>query len=137
MGYPILDLSQHRQDLHWYLRSLEAALIDALDVLGVPAERREGLTGVWTRGRKIASLGVHVKQWVTWHGFALNVSTDLSWFDRIVPCGIEGVIMTSIERELGVANWDQTVAGVVESFAATFGLTPLRSASTPVLDASP
>lgn len=137
VGYPILDLAQHRQDLHWYLRRLEAVVIDALAALGVPAERREGLTGVWTRGKKIASLGVHVKHWVTWHGFALNVRTDLTWFDRIVPCGIEGVVMTSIERELGVADWDQTVGGVVESFATTFALTPVRSSSTPVLDASP
>lgn len=137
VGYPVLNLSQHRQDLHWYLRSLETVLIDALDALGVPAERRAGLTGVWTRGKKIASLGVHVKQWVTWHGFALNVSTDVSWFDRIVPCGIDGVVMTSIERELGVADWDQTVGGVVESFATTFGLTPARSSLTPSLDASP
>jgi lipoate-protein ligase B len=124
VGYPILDLSQHRPDLHWYLRMLEAMLIDALASLGIAAERRERLTGVWTRGRKIASLGVHVRQWVTWHGFALNVSTDLSWFDRIVPCGIDGVVMTSIERELGVADWDATLQAVVRAFEATFELTP-------------
>ena len=137
VGYPILDLRAHRQDLHWYLRALEAALIAALGSLSIPAARREGLTGVWTRGRKIASLGVHVKQWVTWHGFALNVSTDLSSFARIVPCGIDGVEMTSIERELGVADWDRTAEAVVASFATTFGLTPLRSSLTSVLDASP
>ena len=103
VGYPILDLTHHRQDLHWYLRTLEQALIDALGRLGIPAERNPGYTGVWTSAgkRKIASIGVHVKQWVTWHGFALNVTTDLSGFDRIVPCGISGVQMTSIEREGG------------------------------------
>ena len=85
VGYPILDLGAYRKDLHWYLRTLEQALIDALAILDIPAERRPGFTGVWTRGRKIASIGVHVKQWVTWHGFALNVTTDLAHFDRIVP----------------------------------------------------
>ena len=97
VGYPIIDLRQHRQDLHWYLRTLEQALIDALARLGIPAARNPGYTGVWTRegGRKIASIGIHVKQWVTWHGFALNVTTDLGAFDRIIPCGIPGVVMTS------------------------------------------
>jgi len=81
VGYPVLDLREHREDLHWYLRQLEGVLITALAELGVPAERNPGLTGVWTRGRKIASIGVHVKQWVTFHGFALNVTTDLRGFD--------------------------------------------------------
>src|SRR5207248_10983224 len=103
VGYPILDLGGYRRDLHWYLRTLEQALIDALARLDIHAERKPGYTGVWTsRGtRKIASIGVHVKQWVTSHGFALNVTTDLSQFDRIVPCGIAGVVMTSVERETG------------------------------------
>jgi lipoate-protein ligase B len=100
VGYPIIDLQQHRPDLHWYLRRLEDVLIDALAGFGIPAERREHYTGVWTRGRKIASIGIHVKQWVTWHGFALNVTTDLSPFSLIVPCGIPDVEMTSIEREM-------------------------------------
>ena len=121
VGYPILDLTAHRQDLHWYLRMLETALIEALRVLDVPAERRTGFTGVWTGGRKIASLGVHVKQWVTWHGFALNVTTDLRSFDRIVPCGIDGVEMTSIAREGGSAEWNKVVDAVVASFRAAFG----------------
>jgi lipoyl(octanoyl) transferase len=139
VGYPILDLSRHRQDLHWYLRTLEQALIDALAELGIPAERNPGYTGVWTRQRKIASLGVHVKQWVTWHGFALNVTTDLGDFERIVPCGIPGVVMTSVareapptsgieERESGteqyaVELWNDTVAAVTRCFARTFRLT--------------
>ena len=79
VGYPILDFSEHREDLHWYLRQLEAALIAALGTLGVTAERNPGLTGVWTGGRKIASIGIHVKQWVTFHGFALNVSDRPAW----------------------------------------------------------
>ena len=99
VGYPIIDLTGHKKDLHWYLRQLEAALIAALGAWQIPAERNPGLTGVWTRGRKIASIGVHAREWVTWHGFALNVSVDLSYFDLMVPCGINGVVMTSMERE--------------------------------------
>ena len=130
VGYPILDLSGYRQDLHWYLRTLEQALIAALAELGVPAERRAGYTGVWTRRgeRKIASIGVHVKQWVTWHGFALNVTTDLSHFGRIVPCGIPGVAMTSVQREQGEGRgakelWGDTVAAVKRGFAKAFDVT--------------
>jgi lipoyl(octanoyl) transferase len=128
VGYPILDLMQHRKDLHWYLRQLESALIQALGQLGVPAERNPGLTGVWTRGRKIASIGVHVKQWVTLHGFALNVTTRLDQFDLIVPCGIRDVVMTSVAQELG--RTDDALAAearraVVASFARTFGLDPV------------
>ena len=101
VGYPIVDLSELRPDLHWYRRSLEDALIDALEQLGVPADRNPGYTGVWTAGRKIASIGVHVKRWVTLHGFALNVTNRLDGFEDIVPCGIPGVVMTSIAEETG------------------------------------
>jgi len=100
VGYPILDLSRHRQDLHWYLRQVEEVIVRSLARFDIAAERRAGLTGVWTGGRKIASIGVHARQWVTWHGFALNVTTDLSYFDLMVPCGIAGVTMTSVEQEL-------------------------------------
>ncbi len=125
VGYPILDLRGHRQDLHWYLRTLEDALGVALGLLGVEAGRRPGLTGVWTAGRKIASIGIHVKQWVTFHGFALNVTTDLSRFDLIVPCGIENVVMTSVAEELLRSDagplWDATRRAVVTGFRETFG----------------
>ncbi len=124
VGYPILDLRRHREDLHWYLRRLEESLILALGHLGVPAERNPGLTGVWASGRKVASIGIHVKQWVTFHGFALNVTTDLSYFDLIVPCGIPGVVMTSVARELGRADdpalWDEARLAVAEAFRTTF-----------------
>ena len=124
VGYPILDLRAYKQDLHWYLRTLEQALLEALGMLDIPAERNPGFTGVWTRGRKIASIGIHVKQWVTWHGFALNVTTDLTHFDRIVPCGIPGVQMTSVERETGDGKretlWDETVGAVVAGFQKVF-----------------
>jgi lipoyl(octanoyl) transferase len=125
VGYPILDLTGHREDLHWYLRQLESALILALGRLGIPAERNPGLTGVWTRGRKIASIGVHVRQWVTLHGFALNVTTQLDRFDLIVPCGIRDVVMTSVARELGRTDDELGAAArqaVVTSFARTFEL---------------
>lgn len=127
VGYPILHLSAHREDLHWYLRTLEGAIIEALGLLGIPAERVPGKTGVWTRGRKIASLGIHVKQWVTLHGFALNVDPDLAWFGAIVPCGLHGVEMTSVAAELGgaTAALDAEVrALVVGSMATAFGLRP-------------
>jgi len=131
VGYPILDLRAYKQDLHWYLRTLEQALIDALGILAIPAERNPGLTGVWTRGRKIASIGIHVKQWVTWHGFALNVTTDLTHFERIVPCGIQGVEMTSVERETGNEKretlWDETVRAVVRGFERVFEVSVVPS----------
>jgi lipoate-protein ligase B len=125
VGYPILQLREHREDLHWYLRQLEAALITALAGVGIAAGATPGLTWVWTGGRKIASIGVHVKQWVTLHGFALNVSTDLRAFDLIVPCGIQGVVMTSVAAELGRTDagslWAYTRAHVVSAFTRTFG----------------
>jgi lipoyl(octanoyl) transferase len=130
VGYPVLDLRHHREDLHWYLRRLEAGLIDGLGRLGVTAEPNPGLTGVWTRGRKIASIGIHVKQWVTFHGFALNVTTDLSYFDLIVPCGIRDVIMTSVSAELGRADsatlWEETRQAVITGMAEAFQLQPVE-----------
>lgn len=123
VGYPILDLGGWRHDLHWYLRQIEDVLIQALGALGIPAERNPGKTGVWTDTRKIASIGIHVKQWVTLHGFALNVSTDLSLFDLIVPCGISGVTMTSVDRELArtdPAHWDRARTAVITAFGQTF-----------------
>ena len=100
VGYPVIDLKRHRQDLHWYLRQVEASLVSTLALAGLAGERHPGKTGVWVGIRKIASIGVHARDWVTWHGFALNVTTDLSAFDVIVPCGISGVEMTSMAREI-------------------------------------
>ena len=99
IGYPIIDLRQCGQDLHRYLRWLEALLMETLAEVGIAATTRPGLTGVWIEGRKIASIGVGVRHWITMHGFALNVCGDLAPFDQIVPCGISNVTMTSIERE--------------------------------------
>lgn len=126
VGYPIIHLSQHREDLHWYLRTLEGALIDALSALGLRGGREDGKTGVWVGGRKIASLGIHVKQWVTLHGFALNVHPDLAWFAKIVPCGLDGVTMTSVAHELNAEAphtlWGPTRDAVIQQLAASFSL---------------
>ncbi len=103
VGYPIIDLRRYEQDLHRYLRWIEDVLIELLAGYEVAAQTRTGLTGVWVEDRKIASIGVGVRQWITMHGFALNVSGDLSAFDAIVPCGIANVTITSIERESGHA----------------------------------
>ena len=106
VGYPILQLAAGEQDLHGYLRRLEEAVMALCARCGVPAARREGYTGVWTRDegagqRKLASLGVAVRRWVTSHGFALNVTTDLSRFAAINPCGMEARVMTSLAAEGG------------------------------------
>lgn len=135
VGYPIVDLRNHKEDLHWYLRQLESALIRALGAFDIRGEQNAGLTGVWTQGRKIASIGVHARQWVTWHGFALNVTTDLSFFDMLVPCGIANVTMTSIEQELlrrdanaclapSPALAEEAREAVVAGMAETFDWTP-------------
>jgi lipoyl(octanoyl) transferase len=99
VGYPILDLRQHGQDLHRYLRAIEELLIRLCGAFGVSARRREGLTGAWVVDRKIASIGIGVRHWVSMHGFALNVCGDLAPFQEITPCGITGVAMTSLEVE--------------------------------------
>ena len=104
VGYPILDLSDRGADVHVYLRRLEGVLVDALADFGIAAGRREGYAGVWLdERRKIASIGVGVRRWVTSHGFALNVCCDLKRFEAIVPCGLQGVEMTSMSRVLGRA----------------------------------
>jgi len=122
IGYPILKLEGRDRDVTKYLRSLEAAMIDALAKFGVDASRRDATTGVWVGARKIASIGVGLRRWITWHGFALNVSTDLGYFDSIVPCGIEGCRMTSVcevtKRPVSVREF---AAVMRESFARTFG----------------
>ena len=140
VGYPIVDLKRHRLDLHWYLRQVEESLIRALGRRGIVGERSAGYTGVWTNGvaggvghspRKIASIGVHARDWVTWHGFALNVSTELSYFDLIIPCGIAGVDMTSMSRELGVpVGMDEAEDAAARAFGEVFSLAPRNVAVT-------
>jgi lipoyl(octanoyl) transferase len=117
VGYPIIDLRPCGQDLHRYLRWLEALLIEMLAEVGIAATTRPGLTGVWVENRKIASIGVGVRHWITMHGFALNVCGDLTPFDQIVPCGIANVTMTSIERETGEERSVTDVASRLEKIA--------------------
>ena len=117
IGYPIIDLRRCGQDLHKYLRWLEQLLIDFLARYEIAASRRESLTGVWVEERKIASIGVGVRHWITMHGFALNVSGDLSPFDHIVPCGINNVAMTSMEKETGKVFPVTDVARAAEKLA--------------------
>jgi lipoyl(octanoyl) transferase len=134
VGYPIIDLKRHRKDLHWYLRQVEAALIDAIGEFGIVGGRVAKYTGVWVdpdrdSRRKIASIGVHARDWVTWHGFALNVNTDLRYFDLIVPCGIPDVTMTSVARELqsGSVDMHAVAREVTRAFGRAFSLTPKLS----------
>jgi lipoyl(octanoyl) transferase len=101
VGYFIFDLQKLTPDLHIFLRWIEEGLIALLQDYGLAAQRREGLTGVWIEDRKIASIGVGVRRWITMHGFGLNVGSDLSGYEAIIPCGIAGVTMTSLSRELG------------------------------------
>src|SRR5437879_9982026 len=117
MGYPIVDLRRCGQDLHRYLRWLEQTLIDFLAGYEITASRRESLTGVWIGQRKIASIGVGVRHWITMHGFALNVCGDLSPFTYIIPCGINNVAMTSMEKETGGAFSVLDIARALEKLA--------------------
>jgi lipoyl(octanoyl) transferase len=117
MGYPIIDLRRCGQDLHRYLRWLEQLLIELLAEYGIAASRRESLTGVWVDHGKIASIGVGVRHWITMHGFALNVCGDLSPFQHIVPCGINNVALTSMEKETGKAFSVVGIAGSLEKLA--------------------
>ena len=131
VGYPIVGLRDLRPDVRWYVRGLEEVLISALADLGIAAERRPGLTGVWVGPRKIGSIGVAIRRWVTWHGFALNVALDVSGFAAITPCGIDGVVMTSVAREGGPSDLG-TVAGlVVRRFVRQFGYATVSALESP------
>ena len=122
VGYPILDLSQYKADIHWYLRSLEEMIILALEEYDIDAGREEGMTGVWVKGEKIAAIGVKVSRWITMHGFALNVNTDLKGFERIIPCGIFHKGVTSMEKILGERIPTESVHETLrQSFGVVFG----------------
>jgi lipoyl(octanoyl) transferase len=123
VGYPILDLTQHQRDISWYMRSLEEVFIRTARDFGIEALRCEGAPGVWVGTDKLTAMGVHLSRWVTSHGFALNVNTDLRYFEWIVPCGIRDKGVTSLAKLLGHAvDMEMVTERVVEHFGAVFGL---------------
>ncbi len=127
-GYPIFDLEKFRRDIGWYLRSMEEVMIRLLADYGLEGERLEGATGVWLDAatedaRKICAMGVRASRWVTMHGFAFNVNTDLTYFDHIVPCGIEDKGVTSLSVELGrPIDLEEVKIGLIHHFSHVFDL---------------
>ncbi len=125
VGYPILDLREWKRDVHAFFQGIEQCLIDALAVLGVAAQRipERGYEGVWVRGEKIAAIGIHISRWITSHGFALNVETDLSYFKYIVPCGLAKPVCSL--RSVGCnAGRDEVMAAVTAALANEFQYEP-------------
>ena len=115
VGYPILDLSNYKKSVSWYMRTLEKIIIDTVSEFGIEAKRIEGLTGVWVGDEKIAALGVRIRRWVTMHGFSINVNTDLTFYDGIIPCGIFDHGITSMEQLLCQPQDMEKVKKVVRS----------------------
>lgn len=121
VGYPILDLNGHRRDVRWYMRSLEEVFIRVAAGYGIQAGRIDGLTGVWVGETKLVAMGVHISRWVTSHGFAFNVNTDLGYFERIVPCGLPDKGVTSLEKLLARrVQMEDAAERVVEAFGSVF-----------------
>lgn len=122
VGYPILDLNNYRRDLHRYLRDLEEVIIRSLSQYGISGSRDARYTGVWVGDKKICAIGIKTRQWVTMHGFALNINTDLSFFERIIPCGIAERGVTSLQEHLGrVVPLNEVARGVIHEFGDVFG----------------
>jgi len=122
VGYPILDLNNYYNDVHRYLRDLEEVIVRSLNEFGIAARRDNDFTGVWVGNEKIAAIGVKVSHWVTMHGFALNVNTDLSYFDRIIPCGIFHRGVTSMQMLIGKQiSIDEVSRSIVTRFGDVFG----------------
>ena len=139
IGYPILNLGAIRRDVVWYVRTLEEAMIRATAEFGVSAERLEGKTGIWVRTatteEKLAAIGVHISRWVTSHGFAFNVSTDLRFFDLIVPCGIADRKATSLEKILGRSvERKEVTPQLVKHFGEVFGLEMTQASRQELLE---
>ena len=131
VGYPIFNLREWKRDVLAYVRALEQVIIDAMKEYSISAGRVEGATGVWVDGAKLAAIGVHISRWVTSHGFAVNVSTDLHYFSYIIPCGLRKPV-TSMERLLGKAPVrEEVIAALVKSFGHVFGrnMKPFRAAT--------
>jgi lipoyl(octanoyl) transferase len=121
VGYPIFDLAKHRRDIAWFMRSLEEVFIGVASDFGIEAARLAGAPGVWVGNDKLVAMGVHISRWVTSHGFAFNVSTDLRYFDWIVPCGLRGKGVTSLEKLLGrPVEMQVAMDRVIEHFGRVF-----------------
>jgi lipoyl(octanoyl) transferase len=132
VGYPILDLRPDRCDVHRYVRDIEEALIQAAAVFGIAAGRVAGLTGVWVGNDKLAAIGVRISRWITSHGFALNVGTNLHHFGLIVPCGIAGRGVTSLEVLLGQSvPMENVEEAAIEAMASVFGRTAVHASPAP------
>ena len=128
VGYPILDLTRHRRDISWYMRSLEEVFIRTAQDYGIEAGRSAGAAGVWVGNDKLAAMGVHLSRWVTSHGFALNVNTDLRYFEWIVPCGLQGKGVTSLAKLLGrTVPMQEVTEHVVEHFGEVFEVEVVES----------
>ena len=121
VGYPILDLHHYQKSISWYMRTLESLIMDTLQEYEISSSRKEGLAGVWVNDKKIAALGVRMSRWVTMHGFALNVNTDLHYYNGIIPCGIFEYGITSMENELGKElSMDEVKNVLMKHFRSTF-----------------
>ena len=130
VGYPILDLTQHRRDISWYMRQLEEVFIRTAHNFGIEAGRSPGAAGVWVGNDKLTAMGVHLSRWVTSHGFALNVNTDLRYFDWIVPCGLHDKGVTSLAKLLDhPIEMEEVAERVVEHFGEVFGLEMVETVS--------
>ena len=124
VGYPIFDLTQHRRDIAWFMRSLEEVFIGVAHDFGIEAGRLAGVPGVWVGNDKLVAMGVHISRWITSHGFAFNVNTDLGYFAWIVPCGLRDKGVTSLAKLLGQKmEMDRVADCVIEQFGEVFGLT--------------
>jgi len=131
VGYPILDLQQYKPDIHWYLRNIEEMIIRSLADFKIQAGREEGMTGVWVDGEKIAAIGVKVSKWITMHGFALNVNTDLSRFGRIIPCGIFHKGVTSMQKIFGrTISMEEIHPVIIKNFCRVFDCEQKQIAKT-------
>jgi lipoyl(octanoyl) transferase len=131
VGYPIINLSQFRQDIHWYLRNLEEVIIHTLNDFEINGIRIPGLTGVWVKNNKICAIGVKVTRWVTMHGFALNISTDLDYFKHIIPCGINDKGVTSIFEEIGnKVDMKDVINRLCTNFEKTFEVKIVKANTT-------
>ena len=122
VAYPIMDLNSRGRDIHKYFRSLEHLIIDMLNNYGIKATGLKDVTGVWANQKKIASIGIGVKRWITYHGFAININNDLNYYDMIIPCGLSKVMMTNVttESDTGKVTIEKANDYIIESFSTTF-----------------